>query len=315
MLALVLLLAVMKFINPDLGDVGETSAGDVSYEDESEGGYETAYENNQEYVSEITDGTMTVHFLDVGQGLSVLVQSEGETLIYDGGDKSSSSFVVSYLQNLGISTIDYLISSHYDSDHVSGLIGCLSVFDVENVISANYEHDSKTYWSFVEKVEEQGLTMQHPAVGTEFSLGDGSFVILAPETVKANESNDNSVAIKLIHGENVFLITGDAEYKSEENMCNSGIDLDCDVLVPGHHGSATATSWLLLQHAVPEYAVISCGEGNSYGHPHEDTMEKLESMEIRVFRTDKQGTVSVVSDGTTLEWSQEPCNDYSPGEE
>ena len=157
--------------------------------------------------------------------------------------------------------------------------------------------------------------MQHPAVGTEFSLGDGSFVILAPETVKANESNDNSVAIKLIHGENVFLITGDAEYKSEENMCNSGIDLDCDVLVPGHHGSATATSWLLLQHAVPEYAVISCGEGNSYGHPHEDTMEKLESMEIQVFRTDKQGTVSVVSDGTTLEWSQEPCNDYSPGEE
>ena len=203
-------------------------------------------------------GEMKVHFLDVGQGLSILVQSDGQTMIYDGGDKSTSSFVVSYLQKQNVTTIDYLISSHYDSDHMAGLIGCLNAFDVKNVISSDYEHDSKLYQSFIQTVADKGLPMQHPAVGTEFSFGSGSFQILAPATIDPNDSNKNSVAIKLTNGDNSFIFTGDAESTSEKAMCESGIDLSCDVLVPGHHGSATATSWDFLQATVPEYAVISC---------------------------------------------------------
>ena len=259
-------------------------------------------------------GEMKVHFLDVGQGLSILVQSDGQTMIYDGGDKSTSSFVVSYLQKQNITTIDYLISSHYDSDHMAGLIGCLNAFDVKNVISSNYEHDSKLYQSFIQTVADKGLPMQHPAVGTEFSFGSGSFQILAPATIDPDDSNKNSVAIKLTNGENSFIFTGDAESSSEKAMCESGIDLSCDVLVPGHHGSATATSWDFLQATVPEYAVISCGKDNQYGHPDKDVMDKLESMDIQVYRTDKQGTIVAVSDGTTITWDQEPCNDYSPGD-
>ena len=259
-------------------------------------------------------GEMKVHFLDVGQGLSILVQSDGQTMIYDGGDKSTSSFVVSYLQKQNVTTIDYLISSHYDSDHMAGLIGCLNAFDVKNVISSDYEHDSKLYQSFIQTVADKGLTMQHPAVGTEFSFGSGSFQILAPATIDPNDSNKNSVAIKLTNGDNSFIFTGDAESTSEKAMCESGIDLSCDVLVPGHHGSATATSWNFLQATVPEYAVISCGKDNQYGHPDKDVMDKLESMDIQVYRTDKQGTIVAVSDGTTITWDQEPCNDYSPGD-
>ena len=259
-------------------------------------------------------GEMKVHFLDVGQGLSILVQSDGQTMIYDGGDKSTSSFVVSYLQKQNITTIDYLISSHYDSDHMAGLIGCLNAFDVKNVISSDYEHDSKLYQSFIQTVADKGLPMQHPAVGTEFSFGSGSFQILAPATIDPDDSNKNSVAIKLTNGENSFIFTGDAESSSEKAMCESGIDLSCDVLVPGHHGSATATSWDFLQATVPEYAVISCGKDNQYGHPDKDVMDKLESMDIQVYRTDKQGTIVAVSDGTTITWDQEPCNDYSPGD-
>jgi competence protein ComEC len=259
-------------------------------------------------------GEMKVHFLDVGQGLSILVQSDGQTMIYDGGDKSTSSFVVSYLQKQNVTTIDYLISSHYDSDHMAGLIGCLNAFDVKNVISSNYEHDSKLYQSFIQTVADKGLPMQHPAVGTEFSFGSGSFQILAPATIDPNDSNKNSVAIKLTNGDNSFIFTGDAESTSEKAMCESGIDLSCDVLVPGHHGSATATSWDFLQATVPEYAVISCGKDNQYGHPDKDVMDKLESMDIHVYRTDKQGTIVAVSDGTTITWNQEPCNDYSPGD-
>lgn len=259
-------------------------------------------------------GEMKVHFLDVGQGLSILVQSDGQTMIYDGGDKSTSSFVVSYLQKQNITTIDYLISSHYDSDHMAGLIGCLNAFDVKNVISSDYEHDSKLYQSFIQTVADKGLPMQHPAVGTEFSFGSESFQILAPATIDPNDSNKNSVAIKLTNGDNSFIFTGDAENTSEKAMCESGIDLSCDVLVPGHHGSATATSWDFLQATVPEYAVISCGKDNQYGHPDKDVMDKLESMDIQVYRTDKQGTIVAVSDGTTITWDQEPCNDYSPGD-
>ena len=263
--------------------------------------------------SMMSEGEMTVHFLDVGQGLSILVQSEGENLIYDGGDRDASSFVVSYLKDQGVTTIDYLISSHYDSDHVAGLIGCLNAFQVENVICSDYEHGSKTYQSFVDAVNDREITMQHPTVGEEFAFGSGEFIILAPQTIDKNDSNSNSVAIKLINGNNSFIFTGDAESKSEAAMCHSGLELSCDVLVPGHHGSATATSWDFLQETVPEYAVISCGRDNQYGHPHEETMEKLEVMDIQVFRTDIQGTVTVTSDGTHLKWSQEPCNDSTDG--
>lgn len=269
---------------------------------------------DQEDIVEEPQYDMTVHFLDVGQGLSILAQSDDQTLIYDGGDSDKSSFVVAYLKEQGVTDIDYLISSHYDSDHVNGLIGCLNAFDVENVICSDYVHDSDTYQSFINTAQSKGLELQHPAVGTAFTFGTGSFEILAPSEIDQNDSNGNSVAIKLTNGNNSFIFTGDAESSSESVMCASGINLDCDVLVPGHHGSATATSWEFLEKTVPEYAVISCGVDNQYGHPDKDTMDKLQSMDIQVFRTDKQGTITVTSDGTDLTWSTDPCNDYTPGD-
>lgn len=259
-------------------------------------------------------GDMTVHFLDVGQGLSILVQSEGQTLLYDGGGRSASSFTVAYLERQGVAEIDYMISSHYDEDHVAGLIGCLNAFDVRQVIGADYEQDTKIYQSFMNAVEAEGLTVLHPAVGDSFDFGSGSFTVLAPASI-GEEDNGNSVVIRLDNGENSFLFTGDANLDSEAAMCAAGLELSCDVLSVSHHGSATATGWDFLQAAVPEYAVVSCGAGNSYGHPHKDVCDRLEAMGIPLFRTDLQGTVTVTSDGTELIWDQEPCNDYSPGEE
>lgn len=260
-------------------------------------------------------GDMAVHFLDVGQGLAIYAQSGGQNLIYDGGDRDTSQFVVSYLQQQNVNTIDYLISSHYDADHLNGLIGCLNAFTVENVICADYVHDSQTYQSFINTANQKGLTLQHPAVGTEFTFGTGKFTVLAPSSIDSGDSNDNSVAIKLENGQNSFIFTGDAESSSESAMCSSGINLDCDVLSLGHHGSASSTSWEFLQNTVPEFAVISCGTGNQYGHPHAETMEKLQDMGILVFRSDKQGTVIALSDGENISWNQAPCNDYTPGED
>lgn len=219
---------------------------------------------------------------------------------------------LTYLQQQGVETIDYLISSHYDEDHLAGLIGCLNAFEVRNIIGADYEHDSDLYQSFLNTAADKEIPIQYPDVGTEFTIGTGVFTILSPEEI-TDDSNANSVSIKLENGQNSFIFTGDAEHSSEAAMCRSGIDLNCDVLVPGHHGSATATSWDFLQATVPEYAVISCGTDNQYGHPDQDTMEKLSDMEINVFRTDKQGTIIALSNATDITWNTEPCNDYSAG--
>lgn len=280
-------------------------------------GNDDSEENLGKYVedeSEI-DGLegMHVHFLDVDQGLCILVESGDDVLIYDGGDSDTSSYVVSYLKEQGITEIDYMISSHYDSDHLSGLIGCLNAFEVKNVIGSDYEHDSRLYGSFMDAVKAEGLKVQYLEVGTKFSLGEAEFTILAPEDI-VEDSNANSVAIKLTYGENSFIFTGDANVASEKKMVASGIDLNCDVLSLGHHGSSTSNSSLFLEKTVPEYAVISCGADNSYGHPHEEVVELLEAMEIDVFRSDVQGTVIAVSDGKTITWSEKPCNDYSDGD-
>ena len=262
----------------------------------------------------VTAAEMKVHFLDVGQGLSILVQTDGKNLLYDGGGRNAASFVVSYLEDQGVENLDYLISSHYDEDHLSGLVGCLNRFSVGTVIGSDYVHESKLYSSFMDAVSAKGLEVQYPAVGTMYVLGDAEFEVLAPQTVSSTDSNNNSVVIRLINDGDSFLFAGDAEYASEKEMCASGMDLNCDVLVLGHHGSATSTSWDFLAQTVPTWAVISCGANNSYGHPNAETMEKMESMDIEIFRTDLQGTIVATSSGAGITWNTQPCQDYSSGD-
>lgn len=298
-LPIILVLGVILFLSDVVAERNNSTTTEVIIE--------------QNVLETVESDDMSVHFLDVGQGLSILVQLDDQVLIYDGGERDVSSFVVSYLKQQGITEIDYMISSHYDSDHVSGLIGCLYAFDVKNVICSDYVHDSKTYESFMEAIEKEGVKAQHPEVGETFPFGAATITILSPEEI-TNDSNANSVAIKLEYGESSFIFTGDADYRSERKMIESGIDLDCDVLSLGHHGSASSSSSDFLKETVPEYVVISCGKGNSYGHPHVEVVELLEAMEIDVFRSDVQGTVAAVTDGKTITWNQAPCNDYSDGD-
>ena len=161
----------------------------------------------------------------------------------------------------------------------------------------------------------EGSSTAKIQVGDTYTFGTGEFTVLAPSGINPDDSNNNSVVIKLTNGANSFLLTGDAEETSEQDMISTGRDLDCDVLCLGHHGSASSTSWDLLEAASPECAVVSCGTDNSYGHPAAETMQKLQDMEIPVYRTDKQGTVIALSDGETLTWNLSPCNDYSCGDQ
>lgn len=259
-------------------------------------------------------GNMAVHFIDVGQGLAILVQSGGENLLYDGGNRSHADEVVQYLKNQQVETINYMISSHYDEDHLGGLVKCLDNFEVEHVLGSDYVHTSDLFNTFMNTATAHAIIVEYPSVGDTYEFGTGSFTVMAPDGISQN-SNDNSVVIRLVNGNNSFMFMGDAEETSEQDMISTGMNLDCDVLSLGHHGSASSTSWDLLEATSPSWAVISCGLNNTYGHPAAETMGKLSDMDIPVFRTDDQGTVIALSDGNTISWTQEPCNDYTSGSE
>ena len=259
-------------------------------------------------------GDMAVHFIDVGQGLAILVQSGGENLLYDGGNRSRADEVVQYLKNQQVETINYMISSHYDEDHLGGLVKCLDTFEVEHVLGSDYVHTSDLFNTFMNTATAHAIIVEYPSVGDTYEFGTGSFTVMAPDGISQN-SNDNSVVIRLVNGNNSFMFMGDAEETSEQDMISTGMNLDCDVLSLGHHGSASSTSWDLLEATSPSWAVISCGLNNTYGHPAAETMGKLSDMDIPVFRTDDQGTVIALSDGNTISWTQEPCNDYTSGSE
>ena len=259
-------------------------------------------------------GNMAVHFIDVGQGLAILVQSGGENLLYDGGNRSHADEVVQYLKNQQVETINYMISSHYDEDHLGGLVKCLDNFEVGHVLGSDYVHTSDLFNTFMNTATAHAIIVEYPSVGDTYEFGTGSFTVMAPDGISQN-SNDNSVVIRLVNGNNSFMFMGDAEETSEQDMISTGMNLDCDVLSLGHHGSASSTSWDLLEATSPSWAVISCGLNNTYGHPAAETMGKLSDMDIPVFRTDDQGTVIALSDGNTISWTQEPCNDYTSGSE
>ncbi len=255
-----------------------------------------------------------IHVLDVGQGLSVLVESQGHYMLYDGGDRTKSSYVVSYLQGQGISSLDYVIASHYDSDHLNGVVGALNVFPAGQVFSPDYTADTRVYNSFQSILKSKKLKKNQPAVGNQYHLGDATFQILSPSGTDYSDVNNYSIAIRIQDGDTSFLITGDAEAESESEICRTGLELDSDVYVMGHHGSDSSTTWELLQKVNPEYAILSCGAGNSYGHPHAESMEKLQTMDIQLLRTDKQGTIIASTDGSSITWNVSPCNDYTPGD-
>ena len=259
-------------------------------------------------------GDMAVHFIDVGQGLAILVQSGGENLLYDGGNRSHADEVVQYLKSQQVETINYMTSSHYDEDHLGGLVKCLDTFEVEHVLGSDYVHTSDLFNTFMNTATAHAIIVEYPSVGDTYEFGTGSFTVMAPDGISQN-SNDNSVVIRLVNGNNSFMFMGDAEETSEQDMISTGMNLDCDVLSLGHHGSASSTSWDLLEATSPSWAVISCGLNNTYGHPAAETMGKLSDMDIPVFRTDDQGTVIALSDGNTISWTQEPCNDYTSGSE
>ena len=224
-------------------------------------------------------------------------------MLIDGGDRSHSSFVVSYLQQAGITALDYVLISHYDADHVSGVIGALYQFDVGNVLSPDYSADTKIYQSYVNCLKKQNITPVHPQVGDTYILGNASFTVVCPDRYDYEEENNRSLGIRLTDSSHSFLILGDAQSKSESAMLNENLDLSADVYMVSHHGSASSSTEKFLRAVHPAFAVISVGADNDYGHPAHKTLSRLEAQDIQILRTDLSGTITAYSTPDTLTWS------------
>ena len=247
-------------------------------------------------------GTLTVTWLDVGQGDAAVIQCGGQSMLIDGGKPEKSSYIYAWLQQHGLSYLDVIVATHVDADHIGGLSGALNYASVGTAYCPETTGTTETFQSFVKYLAQRGKQITVPTAGETFALGGAQIQILGP-LHRAEDSNDNSIVLKVSFGATSFLFTGDAERAEEQDLLNSGVNLQSTVLKVGHHGSDTSTSYPFLRAVAPQYAVISVGAGNSYGHPTEAVLSRLRDAGVTTFRTDMQGEITAVSDGQTINFS------------
>ncbi len=249
-------------------------------------------------------GTLEVYFFDVGQGDSELIRLPGgENILIDAGTSSTEDELVDELRSLGAETLDLVVATHPHADHIGGMAAVIDAFDVRQVVMPRVSESdtptTKTYENLLRSIADKGLTITPAEPGDELlSSGGAVLTVLAPNGEDYGDLNNYSVVLRLTYGEDSFLFTGDAEEESEEEMLSLDWPLTATVLKCGHHGSETSTSPAFLDAVSPQYAVISCGVDNDYGHPDAVTLEKLEAAGAEVFRTDRQGTILASTEGS-----------------
>lgn len=241
-----------------------------------------------------------VHYIDVGQGDAELVCSNGEYMLIDGGEPSASDTLTDYLSSLGVTRLSYVICTHGHADHCGGLSAVVESFEVDEVFISPYGSDAAAYAEFLDAVRDAGLDAEAPDMGVKYRLGEAQFEFLGPVEDHKNV-NDDSLVLRLAYGDTSFLFTGDMTAKAEKELINDGVSVRCDVLKVGHHGSSGSSCYQFLYEAQPKIAVISCADGNKYGHPHEETLSRLRDADVTVYRTDVDGSVVIFSDGMSVE--------------
>ena len=247
---------------------------------------------------------LEVHFIDVGQGDSILIDLDEVEVLIDGGDKSPG--VVTYIDDYVDGALEVMVATHPHADHIGGLIDVLNSFKVEQIWHNGDTSTSQTYSEFMTAANSEGTDIHVAKQGDYIEIGQLTFVILNPY-VLGDDTNNNSIVLSLSYGEIDFLFTGDAEHEAENDMLvQSIVPLpEVDILKVGHHGSNTASSELFLDFVSPETAIYMAGEGNSYGHPHEETIINLQEIGADIYGTDVCGTITVTTDGITYDVQKE----------
>lgn len=232
-----------------------------------------------------------IHFIDTGNSDAILIINDGEAMLIDGGENDDEEFLVKYLNNQGVTELEYLIATHPHADHVGGLDAIVDNLHVNTIFVANGDADTKTYRDFINSAMNKGLTPSVPLEDSQFPLGSAYFKVM--NTDGGSDANNQSLVVEYVNGEDKALFMGDAEKEVEDEILSKVEQVD--LLKVGHHGSRTSTSEAFLKKVNPTYAVITCGTGNSYGHPHKETLDKLQGIEIH--RTDECGSIVFKSTG------------------
>ena len=252
------------------------------------------------------EGNIEIHYIDVGQADATLIKCGEATMLIDAGENDKGSELWSYLKSQNVTKLDYVIGTHPDSDHIGGMDVIIYKFDCENIFMSTYSKDTRTYEDVLEAAKSKSYKITYPKVSETYALGEATFTIVAPNDEYA-DANNASIGIYLEFGKTSYLFTGDAEYEAEKDMLANGLNIDADVYKAGHHGSRTSSCDELLEAVTPKYVVVSCGEDNSYGHPHADILNYCRINKIPLYRTDKQGTIVLKSDGENIEWNMAPA--------
>lgn len=256
---------------------------------------------------------MEVHFIDVGQGDATLIKCGEHAMLIDAGDDSKGTAVQNYLKKQKVEKLDYLVLTHPDSDHIGGAPTIITKFEIKKVFVSNYEKDNKSYQKLIQALDDKDVTYLTPRVGWRYYLGTALITILAPNKEYDNP-NDASVSLIIKNGDNKFFFSGDAGEDAENDILDNDIDISADVYHVGHHGSKYSTSKEFFKAINPDYAVISCAEGNSYGHPHAETLNTLRTNGVKVYRTDEEGSIVATADGKKITFSVPASETWKAGE-
>ncbi len=245
---------------------------------------------------------LRIHFIDVGQADAILVQTpEGENLLIDGGNGPDGDAVVEYLKSQGVGKLTAVVATHPHEDHIGGLPKVLQELGTKTLYMPDAVNTTKTFERLLDAADKGADRITAAQTRLGIRIGSAEATFLSPDVgAKVDELNDYSAVIRLKYGATTMLFTGDAEKPVEEKLLKAGGDLRADLLKVGHHGGSTSTSEAFLEAVAPKLAVIMVGNDNDYGHPHRETMQRLEKTSARILRTDRDGTIVVASDGKTL---------------
>ncbi len=265
-------------------------------------GFFDPYGSNSAYIGE---SPVEVHFIDTDQSDCTLVIAGDKTVLIDAGERNCKEVIGTYLDEHSVKKIDIFIATHPHSDHIGSGEYIINNYSVETLIIPDIPEESfpttKIYENLLTAADENGTKLSFAVPGTEYDLENGvTLEILGPVSDYGDDYNNWSIVSKLTVGGTSFLFTGDMESSAEKDLLASGADVSCTVLKAGHHGSSTSSSDKFLDAAGPEYAVILCGKGNSYGHPHKEILSAFSERGYTVLRTDEDGSIIFRTDGENI---------------
>ena len=246
-----------------------------------------------------SESKLIVHFLDVGQGDSIFIElPNGKTMLVDAGENYHGQGIIDYVQTIGYHKLDYVVATHPHEDHIGSMSYIVRNFEIGSIYMPDVTANTATFESLLKAIKAKGLRVKNGRTGVHI-IKDGELTadIIAPDKPDESNLNNSSIVLLLTFGNVSYLLTGDAETK-ELNAIRA--DMHATVLKAGHHGSKTSTTQTLLKKISPSVTVISCGKNNDYGHPHAEVLKMLKSVNSSVYRTDRDQTVIVATDGSSL---------------